>query len=355
MRVIQILPTMAYGDAVGNNTLAIGEMLKQNGYETAIYAENIDSRLPAKAVKHVDEYKEKEGDIVIFHLSIWSRLNGLIKGLKAKVIIIYHNVTPPEFFEQYSKEAYELCKKGLEGVKALANVPVMCICDSEFNKQDLIRMGYKCPIEVVPILIAFDDYKKKHDEKIVEQYSDDGYTNLLFTGRIAPNKKQENVIKAFYYYKNYFNPKSRLFIVGSYNESDLYYRKLRAYVDELELNDVIFPGHIPFSQILSYYRIADVFVCMSEHEGFCVPLAEAMYFGVPVVAYNTTAVGETLGGSGLLLEDNNPVVVAEAINKLITNKEFSKQIVSNEKLRLNDFDNEKIKASMLDILKGYIN
>lgn len=354
MRIIQILPTMAYGDAVGNNTLAIGEMLRQNGYETAIYAENIDGRLPAKTVKHVDQYREQDGDVVIFHLSIWSRLNELIRGLKAKVIIIYHNVTPPEFFESYSRDAYELCKKGLEGVKSLADVPTMCVCDSEFNKQDLIRMGYTCPIEVVPILINFDDYKKKADEKVIARYSDDGYTNLLFTGRVAPNKKQENVIKAFYYYKSYFNPKSRLFIVGSYNESDLYYRRLRAYIDELELNDVIFPGHIPFAQILSYYRVADVFVCMSEHEGFCVPLAEAMYFGVPVVAYNTTAVGETLGGSGLLLEDNNPVVVAEAINKVIRDEEIKETIIKNESVRLKDFDNSMIKELLLNKLKQYI-
>lgn len=352
MRIIQLLPTMAYGDAVGNDTLAIGEALKEAGYETAIYAENIDKRLPKKAVLPIEKYKEKEGDLVIFHLSIYSKMNELVKKLKSKVVIIYHNVTPPEFFDGYSSEAKALCEKGLHGVEALKDVPELVIADSEFNKQDLIRMGYKCPIEVVPIVIAFDDYKKEPDQSVIKKYEGDGWTNLLFTGRIAPNKKQEDVIKAFYYYKNYFNPKSRLFIVGSYAATDLYYNKLVKYVEELGLDDVIFPGHIPFDQILAYYNVADVFVCMSEHEGFCVPLVEAMFFDVPIVAYDSTAIGETLGGSALLLDDKNPMIVAGAIDKIVKDDNINRQIKENQRARLSDFDRTGVKNMMIDVLEG---
>ena len=351
MRIIQLLPTMAYGDAVGNDTIAIGEALKEAGYETAIYAENIDKRLPKKLVLPIEKYKEKQDDLVIFHLSIYSKMNELVKKLNSKVVIIYHNVTPPEFFEEYSSEAKALCQKGLKGVEDLKDVPELVIADSEFNKQDLIRMGYKCPIEVVPIVIAFDDYRKKPDQKLIEKYENDGWTNILFTGRIAPNKKQEDVIKAFYYYKNYYNPKSRLFIVGSYAPTDLYYNKLVKYVEELGIDDVIFPGHIPFAQILSYYNLADVFVCMSEHEGFCVPLVEAMFFDVPIVAYDSTAIGETLGGSALLLDDKNALVVAGAIDKVVQDQGINEQIIVNQRERLRDFDRTRVKNMMIDVLK----
>ena len=143
-------------------------------------------------------------------------------------------------------------------------------------------MGYTCPIDVLPILIPFDDYAKTPSQQVIDRYSD-GYTNLIFTGRIAPNKRQEDVIRAFYDYKKFYNPKSRLILVGGHNGMERYYHRLKSYINALELEDVVFPGHIKFDEILAYYKIADVFLCQSEHEGFCVPLVEAMYFDVPVV------------------------------------------------------------------------
>ena len=132
---------------------------------------------------------------------------------------------------------------------------------SGYGKYDLMGMGYKCPMYVRPILIPFSDYETPPDEAIIKKYSDDGYVNIVFVGRIAPNKKQEDVIAAFAYYKNNVNPKSRLFIVGSYNGMEKYYESLKDYVDALMVRDVIFTGHISFKSILAYYSIADIFLC----------------------------------------------------------------------------------------------
>lgn len=354
MKVVQILPTLAFGDAIGNDVIALHTALKTAGYKSEIYAENIDSRLPKGIAKNIEKYTEQANHIVIFHLSIGSKLTEKIQKIQAPVIIVYHNVTPPEFWEKYNEKSVELCQYGLDCVKRLANKPELCLAVSEFNKGDLIQLGYKCPIEVLPILIAFQDYEKKPSADIINKYSSDGYVNIVFTGRIAPNKKQEDLITSFYYYKNYINPKSRLFIVGSYQKTDVYYNKLRKYVEELELSDVVFSGHVPFDEILAYYHIADIFLCLSEHEGFCVPLVEAMYFGIPIIAYDSSAVGETLGGSGLLLQDKNPMIVAETVHKVVTDQELRECIIGNEKLRLKDFDNEKIKKRFLDILKRYV-
>ena len=354
MNIYQVSPSLAYGDAIGNNVLALNEALKEAGYQTQIYAENIDPRLSNGNVKPIKDYKDSLENIVIYHLSIGCELNEKIRGYKARIIVVYHNVTPPDFWQPYNKEFAKLCEYGLKTAKNLSEKPEMCFADSDYNKQDLIKMGYSCPIKTLPILIAFDDYKKKPSQKIIDQYKDDGYVNLVFTGRVAPNKKQEDIIAAFYYYKNYINPKSRLIIAGSFDKKDIYYNKLKKYVEELELEDVCFTGHIPFDEILAYYQIADLLVCMSEHEGFCVPLVEAMYFHVPIIAYDCAAVGETLGGSGILLKNKDPRLVAEAINRVIEDDQLKKKIIASEEERLKYFDNSRIKKEFINYIKELI-
>ena len=354
LKIVQMLPTISYGDAIGNDALAIRDMLIKEGIETHIYAEGIDERLPKSTASYPDEYKDAEDTIILYHLSTGSALNKIVQGYKARLFVIYHNVTPPEFFRPYSAFYSRLCAQGLNQVNEMACSPELCIADSYLNKSDLISMGYKCPIEVVPILINFEDYKKKYNKNIVDKYNADGYVNILFTGRIAPNKKQEDVISAFYYYHKFINPKSRLFIVGSYNWQDIYCKKVKKYIEEIGTDGIYLTGHIPFEEILSYYKLADIFVCLSEHEGFCVPLVEAMFFDIPIIAYDSTAVGETLGGAGILLKDKDPKVVAEAINIVVTDEKLRETMKEKGRKRLKDFDNEAVKKQFMTILKKYI-
>ena len=163
-------------------------------------------------------------------------------------------------------------------------------------------------------------------------------------GRIAPNKKQEDVIRAFYYYKRNVNRKSRLILVGNYAGMEKYYYKLRNYVDELKLADVIFTGSIPFDEILAYYHLADLFLCMSEHEGICVPLVEAMYFDVPVLAYASSAIPSTLGGSGVLLKEKDPVLAGEMMHCILSDEALRQQILQKQRKRLQDFSFESVRA-----------
>ncbi|SEL96575.1 Glycosyltransferase involved in cell wall bisynthesis [Butyrivibrio sp. ob235] len=353
MRIVQILPTITMGDAVSNETLAFYHALKEAGYDTAIYAQNIGDKLPKGFIYRIDEYKD-DADFIIYHLSIGGEINNRLMGYKAKCLIVYHNVTPEEFFAPYSMQSQMLCREGIEAVKMLYQTPVMCIADSEFNKQDLIRLGYTCDIKVLPILMQFDDYDKKPSQNVLKRFKDDGYVNILFTGRIAPNKKQEDIIRSFYYYKTYINPKSRLILAGSYQEQDIYARKLRKYIKQLELDDVIMTGHIPFDEILAYYHLADVFVVLSEHEGFCVPLVEAMYFGKPIVAYDSTAVGETLGDAGILLKDKDPKLVAEAIDRIVKDTDLRDYFIQAGKDRLATFAPEKVKKQFIQIVEEAI-
>lgn len=358
MRIIQVLPTIAFGDAVGNDTIAIKKALQEFGYETEIYAEIIDHRLPEGTAIQLDEYElppvEKD-DICIYHMSTGSLLNYTFEFMNCHKVLVYHNVTPPAFFAPYCKDITKNAQAGIDGIKNLVGKVELCLADSEFNKLDLISYGFTCPIFVRPILIPFEDYKKEPSQKIITKYSNDGYTNLIFVGRVAPNKKHEDIIASFAYYKKHFNEKSRLFLVGAGGAFGKYEKRLEDYIKELDLEDsVIFPGHLKFNEILAFYRIADVFLCMSEHEGFCVPLTEAMFFKVPIVAYESTAIPYTMDGTGVVVDDKDPVVVADAINMVVTSDEFRNKIIEGQTARLEAFQYERIKALLKEQLDTYI-
>ena len=340
---------------MGNDTRAIYRILKEEGFDTVIGAEAVDRRIPKdEAAELKDLPKIREEDLVIYHGSTGSKLNFDIAGYPGRKIMIYHNITPPGFFRRYNKEARENMEYGYEGIRYLKDKFAYCIADSEYNKQELRRMGYECPIDVCPILIPFEDYDREPSAKVLKQYRD-GKKNWLFVGRIAPNKKQEDVIRAFYCYQRDYEPESRLFLVGNAGGMEIYEARLKNYIHVLGLDEkVIIPGHIPFDETLAYYRLADVFVCMSEHEGFCVPLAEAMHFGVPIAAYGCCAVPDTLGNGGLLLDSKEPEVAAAAANRLITDQALRAAILEGQKEMLQKYKYENVKERLLTLLKAFI-
>lgn len=354
MRVIQVIPTLAYGDAVGNDTFALEKVLKDMGYKTQIYAESIVPPLDYKVASNIKKIKDiSEKDVLIYHLSTGTELNFALAEYKCRKIIIYHNITPPKFFMGYDNFFEQISKYALEGACFLADKVDYCLADSEFNKCDLEKLGYKVPVDVLPIVMPFDDYRKTPNKDILEKYNDNRH-NIIFTGRVAPNKCHQDIIAAFACYKKYYDSEARLFLVGSYQESDTYYRKLKRYVELLEVEDVFFTGHIRFDEILAYYHIADVFLCMSEHEGFCVPLVEAMFFGVPIIAYRCTAVPMTLDDGGILIDKKDPLEIAALINRIILDDGLRTLIKENQKKRLEDFQYEKIAGMFRSYLEKFI-
>lgn len=345
MRILQLLPTIAAGDAVSNDAVAIDKVLRSMGYKTEIFAENIDKRLPSGTACHISRMPRlTQNDTVLYHLSTGTEINFSLGKMKAKKGVIYHNITPSYFFLPYNGDLTELLDYGRKGAAYLADKVDFCMADSEYNKKELLELGYKCDISVRPILIPFTDYRSKPDSDVLRKYDSDGYVNFLFVGRVAPNKKHEDIIRTFCCYQKYCNPKSRLIFVGSWQGTELYYKRLQRYINALEVPNIIFTGHVSFAQLIAYYQVADVFLCMSEHEGFCVPLVEAMYFGVPIIAYDSCAVSDTLGGSGILLQNKNPLEAALAANKLITDTAFKREIVAEQRKRQQDFSYNTVKS-----------
>lgn len=354
MRIVQVMPTISIGDAVSNDAIAIKKVLNDMGYDSRIFAENIDGRLQrGTAEKYERIGRIGEEDIVIYHESVGTDLNYTMRDLKCHFIMRYHNITPPKYFEWYHQAAYELSRIGLEQTRMLAGRTEYVLADSEFNRLDLVHMGYQCPMDVLPVLIPFSDYDRAYDKEVVKKYTD-GYKNILFVGRIVPQKKQEDIIRIFHFYQKRINQKSRLFLVGNYEGMELYKNRLDRYIQQLGAEHVIFTGHIRFEQILSYYKVADLFLCMSEHEGFCVPLAEAMKFDIPIIAYDSCAIGDTMGRGGILVQNKDPAQIALLMNRVLMDDEIKKEISREQKKMLYQYSYETVSSKLKLLLNRFI-
>ena len=243
IKIIQVLPTISYGDAVSNDAINIDKIFKKNGYETELYAENIDKKLKDKVFKISKLKKVNKNDILIYHKSTGTDLSFLLEKYKCKKIMRYHNITPGKYLEKYNKYLYNLVEYGRKGLEYASKYFNYSLAVSDYNKNELDKLKYKSTM-TLPILIPFEDYKKEPDKKVIKKYSD-GKKNILFVGRVVPNKAQEDIIKSFYYYKKYANGDSRLILVGNDNGFKNYSDLLKRLVTELGLeNDVIFSGHI---------------------------------------------------------------------------------------------------------------
>lgn len=357
MKIVNLLPILAFGDAVGNDALAIHKGLRDLGYESVLAACSADDRITAceKVLSANDLSFITEEDLVIYHFSTGHKLNLEFGNLTCRKILRYHNVTPPHFFCGYHKDLLMNCMQGYQDLVRLNGKVECCIADSGYNKSELIRMGFRCPIDVVPVLIPFEDYKKKPDKMILQKYQNDGYVNFLFTGRISPNKRQEEVIAVFDAYQKIYNPKSRLFLVGKYDGMENYYGKLKRYVKVLGTQNVKFTGHIRFDEILGYYQVADLFLCMSDHEGFCVPIVEAMNFNIPIVAKAVTAVPETMGEGGIAIaKDTSFAEIAGVCNQILNDTEKCNVMREKQLERLNAFCYDRVLEEILQVVRSKV-
>ena len=352
-RIIQFTPSVSYGDAVSNDVFAMSDILTKRGYNNLIVAYGASKKVEDRVVL-LQDFKSKPRDVFIYHMSIGSGLTEYVINAKVKhKIMVYHNITPAHFFNGIPSVQVG-CISGRAQLTELVDHIDFAICDSDYNKEELDILGYKNTV-TLPIIFDDSDYKNTvPSEKLLKKYKDDGYTNILFVGRIAPNKKQEDVISSFHVYNKYINPKSRLILVGSSTSMENYKESLEDFIKEHNIENVIFPGHISFADILAYYKLADVFLCQSEHEGFCVPLLEAMVFDVPIIAYSSSAIPYTLGNSGIMFKQKDHRIVAELINLVVTDKEFREKIIEGQRKRLADFEINKVKSEFMDLIGPYI-
>ncbi|MBQ8613526.1 MAG: glycosyltransferase family 4 protein [Ruminiclostridium sp.] len=354
MKIYQLLPALAYGDAIGNDALAKMRALKESGFDTMIYADYLDNRLASEDVcQYDDSFKPEADDVIIYHLSTGTKLNYKVASYKCRKICVYHNITPPSFYNVFHTECIQNLENGYIETKFLHDKFDTCIADSDFNKQCLIGMGYdEKNITVIPCVIPFEDYNREPDKGTVAEY-DDGLTNVVFIGRVVPNKKFEDIIRCFAHYQKNVNERSRLILAGKCIRPQ-YYNALKAYTDAAQVKNVVFTDGISFESIIAIYKTAHIFLCMSEYEGLCVPLLEAMHFNLPIIAYKCAAIPYTMGNCGLLVDEKDPVLVSELMDRLMNDEEFRSEVVSQQRRRLDDFKYENVSKKFVNFVKDFL-
>jgi glycosyltransferase involved in cell wall biosynthesis len=334
--VHQLVPNLAFGDAISQQALALRRLLRSLGARSEIYAQHVDSRLQGEA-RPYGRLREEEGTdaVVLFHFSIGSEVTDYYRLLPNPRVLVYHNITPPEFFRGVNERVARLCARGREELAGLRPTCQLALADSEYNRRELEALGFE-RTEVLPIVLDPDRFAVRPVRRLERAYRD-GHVNFLHVGRLVPNKRIEDVIKVFWFYRRRVNPDSRLFLVGIDTDTEVYSFGLRSLVEELELPGVAFVGRATERELATYYRLAHVYLCMSEHEGFCAPLVEAMHFGVPVIAYASTAVSETAGGAAVLVGEKRFPEIAELAALLCEDEPLRARIVAAGRERARAF------------------
>lgn len=334
----QILPNFTTGDAISRQAFYIRDYLIKNGYQSEIYAYHLGSNdIPAQPFQP-DPLWEADG--LIYHHSIGSEMINFVHQYEGKKALIYHNVTPENYF-YHNKTLASKLKKGRLALKTLSDKVPLAYGDSCFNKNELVEAGFKIS-GVLPIMIEPEIWNLSVNAEVMGK-SGEGYTNIIFVGRIAPNKCQHHLIEAFVHYRKR-DPESNLYLIGYYEADDPYYQYLLSLIMKNNIHDRVFiTGKVDQHQLHAYYRMANLFWSMSEHEGFGVPLIESMWFDIPVMAYQSAAIPETLRKAGILFTEKRDLdKLSEIAFKVIHNKKYQKKILAGQRQRRKDFLPKKI-------------
>jgi L-malate glycosyltransferase len=346
MIVNQWVPAAHRGDAIGDSARRIRDLLRGMGYESDLYALTIDDDLRG-AVRAFDDPAARRGDLTIFHFALPSAMTAAFASLEGGRILQYHNVTPARFFAGYDARLYRLAALGRRELASLADHVELALGDSEYNRHELETFGFE-RTGVLPIAVDISRVTRRVDHPALEAILDDGLVNFLFVGRIAPNKKIEDHIRLAEHYKRYVDAYYRFIFVGRYDVVPSYYSTIRALMAEYRLlNDrFIFTGPVPDEDLAVYYRHAAVYVSLSEHEGFCVPLVEAMAADVPVLAYSAAAVPDTLAGAGVQFAPKDLEYAAELLGTLAFDDSVRAAVIAGQRRRLEDFGDARVSREL---------
>ena len=348
----QFVPTLAPHDAVGMHYLAVQDALRDAGYRSDIYAFEAKGSL-AKAARpyaSFDGGARGEPTWLLYHSSIGSAVADFVNARDEPVIVDYHNITPAELAARWEPAVAGMLMKGRRQLADLEARASLGLADSAYNAAELEALGYT-PTAVVPIMLEVAAMESTPPDPRVTR---DDRTTWLFVGRIAANKAQHDIIKSFAVYRRLYDPRARLRLVGG-SSSHAYEHTLIEFIRALGLEDVVeLTGEVGEAEKMAYFETSDVYVVCSEHEGFCVPLLEAMYHRVPIVAYGATAIPETLGDAGLVLSVKDAPTVAEAVQRVCSDSTLRTQLVEAGTRRLADFDIAKSRAKLLAAIEPVV-
>jgi glycosyltransferase involved in cell wall biosynthesis len=349
MVINQWLPAAHRGDAVGDSARRVRALLREAGHESDIYALTIDHDLQGE-IRPFSDPAARRGEVTVLHFAIASPMSEALASLSTGRVIQYHNITPAHFFAGYDSGIVALVTRAREELAGLVGHVDLALGDSAYNRRELDTLGF-AETDVFPIAVNVSRLTDAAPRPALERVLRDGLTNILFVGRIVPNKKLEDHLRLAEQYKRYIDAFHRFIFVGREDACPRYYSMIRALMNQYRMTSerFWFVGPVPDADLATFYRTADAYVSLSEHEGFCVPLLEAMATDVPVLAYASTAVPETLGGAGIAFAPKDFEYAAETLGLLVYDDELRTRVIEGQRRRLRDFSDARF-AQHLDRL-----
>jgi glycosyltransferase involved in cell wall biosynthesis len=351
MIINQWVPAAHRGDAIGDSARRVRDMLRRSGHSSDIFALTIDDDL-RREVRPFGDLAATRGDVTIFHYALPSPMTDPFGSLEGARVLQYHNITPAAFFAPYSPQLFRLAVLGRRELQSLAGRVDLALGDSEFNRSELEALGF-ATTGVMPIAVDTARITDAPPRPALDTILGDGLINILFVGRIVPNKRIEDHIRLAEVYKRYVDSYYRFIFVGRCDGVPAYYAQVRALIAEYKMlpDRFWFTGAVPDEDLGTFYRWADAYVSLSEHEGFCVPLVEAMAANVPILAYAAGAVPETLGGAGLLFAPKDLELAAEMLAMLVYDRPVRNAVLEGQRRRLQDFSSARIETRLNEIVR----
>ncbi len=354
-RIDQVIPSLASRDAIGGHVIQLRDLLRSSGYRSDIYYGNasvdrLDEGLPVTRLGD----RSSNGRVLLYQLSIGSGVADLFRQRRERKFVNYHNITPADLLDAWMPSVGDEVRRGRAQLRDLAPVTEFAIADSCFNERELQAAGYRATT-TVPLLIDLDGFAGTPDRTLAARLADekaDGGADLLFVGKVSPHKGQHDLVKALAAYRRLYDGRARLRLVGGAISED-YQSAVEHFADELGLRAAVeIAGSVSHEELIAYYGAADAFVCLSNHEGFCVPLIEAMYHRLPIVAYTNTAVPETVQGAGLILPNKEPMRVAAAVDRVVRDEELRATLAEAAADRVEAFSLPRVREGFASAIEA---
>jgi L-malate glycosyltransferase len=346
-RIFQLLAGYSNGDAISNEARVMRAIFRGWGAQSEIVCEPqlILPELIDDAWA-LERYRAaaRADDILILHLSIGTLINRVFAELPGRKVILYHNITPPHFFRGIKEKTARRLAEGRDDMRALAGVAELNLADSAFNAGELEEVGYRA-VHVFPLVLKLEDLSDASDPAVLEEYGD-GRPTILFVGRGVPNKCIDDLLYAFHYYQRFHAPAARFVHVGSYSGMEFYKWHIITISRQLGLENVELAESVRQDELNAYFSCADLFLSMSEHEGFGIPLIESMVHDLPVLAYAAAAVPETLDGAGVLFAEKRFDLVAAMIDRLVREQELRTRVIAGQRRRLERYRQRDLESEL---------
>jgi L-malate glycosyltransferase len=355
--VHQFVAALIPHDATGTHALLLRDALRAAGWRSEIFAEAIHDDLAPEAFKHW-MYPEHAapGDVAIYQFTTSSAVAGYLAERGLPLILDFHNFTGPEYFAGWEPYSVQRAAAAADELALLAPRALLGLADSPFNGEELRRAGCR-RVHVAPVLVDYRRVTEAPDQRVAAELAHlgaDGGADILFVGRVVPSKAQHDLVKALWAYRRLYDPKARLHLVGGTSSFE-YSKALRDFVRDLGLSDAVrLPGEVSDAALAAYFGTADVYLSLSEHEGFGVPLVEAMVAGVPVVTRGAGAVADTVADAALVLAAADPSYIAAALHRVCTDEQLRATLITSGTRRAAELSGDAVAADIIDAVTAAV-